>query len=293
MIRGKIRYLFDSARKRLGGQTLQCPSCRAADSELVQRKFLVTELHRCRACRLLYRYPLDTEEENFTYYQARYQQGFTTDCPKRADLDSLLTRSFQGTDRYFGPYIDVLQSLGVRPGARVLDFGCSWGYGSWQLKEAGYSVHGCEISQPRARYAREMLGVTVSESLAEAPSDVDVFFSAHVLEHIPSVQEVVLAAREKLKPGGIFVAFTPNGSAAFRAAQPQYFRKSWGKVHPNLLDDEFYELVFQSDPFLLSSSPYDTESINRWNRQDQMRSTLAGRELLVVAALRKGSGEAV
>jgi hypothetical protein len=57
-----------------------------------------------------------------------------------------------------------------------------------------------------------------------------------------------------LKPGSIFVSFTPNGSAAFREASPDW-SKLWGDVHPNFLDDVFLDRSFRRSPRAIGSSP--------------------------------------
>lgn len=75
---------------------------------------------------------------------------------------------------------------GMPADSRVLDFGANWGYGVWQLRQAGFSAIGYELSEPRAAYSTR-LGVEIftdwSEIQGRAPFDV--VFSSHVLEHTP------------------------------------------------------------------------------------------------------------
>jgi hypothetical protein len=62
--------------------------------------------------------------------------------------------------------------------------------------------------------------------------------------------------------------------------------KSWGLVHPNLLDDAFYRRAFDGLPFLLASFPYDVPTIERWaelNDASSVSLDLTGFELLAVA----------
>ena len=59
----------------------------------------------------------------------------------------LLSTRFAGEEKNYAGYIAVLHALGVAEGARMLDFGCSWGYGSWQLAQAGFAVEAFEISR--------------------------------------------------------------------------------------------------------------------------------------------------
>jgi hypothetical protein len=52
-----------------------------------------------------------------------------------------------------------------------------------------------------------------------------------------------------LKPGGLFIAFTPNGSAQFRHENERVWSQLWGMVHPNVLDDRYYRPLSQEGPF--------------------------------------------
>jgi len=84
----------------------------------------------------MFRTPTTNPEENARFYRTDYVQEFTTDLPDRELLDRLKTTAFKGTEKDYAGYIEVLSALGLERGSKVLDFGCSWGYGSWQLAEA-------------------------------------------------------------------------------------------------------------------------------------------------------------
>ena len=203
--------------------------------------------------------------------------------PGEDELARLTANAFRGTSTDWSRYRDILNALGVDPRARILDFGASWGYGSWQLAQAGYNVTAFEISRPRCRYAREKLGVDAYDDLTQIEGTFDVVFSAHVMEHVPSVAETIEYARSVLFPGGLFIAFTPNGNAAFRRANPLVWHKMWGQVHPQFLDDRFYMKAFHGSPLLLTSDPFDLGRIASWSKAETMTFGLGGPELLVVA----------
>ncbi len=262
---------------------------------MVDRKYLVTKLMRCANCRLLFRVPITTEAENERFYNLEYEQGFTTDMPSDSDLAAMLETNFAGSDRDYGIYVNVLKSLPLPDGARIFDFGCSWGYGSHQLAQAGYDVTAYEVSNSRRNFARTKLSISVVDAFDACLVDdafvgqFDCFFSSHVLEHVPSSGAVFQAARKLLKPDGVFVAFTPNGSAAFRAADFASWHLLWGEVHPNFVDEEFYRHNFGNSPAILSSSGYDFDAIARASFDEPGIRTiggLAGYELFFAA--RKG-----
>lgn len=280
-----LRYLMSAAAAKIGGRAIACPACGHSNTECIARKHLVTELHRCELCQLLFRAPTMTAETSREFYQDAYSQGFTTDLPDEATLELLLAGKFRSTEKDYSPYVSILTSLRVPAGARLFDFGCSWGYGTWQLKAHGFDVQAFEISSPRACFARERLGLDVHDSLPPPTPSFDVFFSAHVLEHVPSVTESIDYGFSMLKPGGLFIAFTPNGSEAFRRARPWNWMKAWGLVHPNLLDDRYYQTVCANRRHLITSSPYATRELGQWRAGSINRTVgdLAGDELCFAA----------
>lgn len=240
----------------------------------------------------MYRVPTDDSDANFRFYQGSYKQGFTTEVPSDEVLDLLLHKQFEGTEKCYRYYISVLRHLGLDESARIFDYGCSWGYGSWQLAKAGYQVAAYEISKSRAKFAKEKLAIecisdiTVGTFQGNLQGSFDCFFSAHVLEHVPSPARVVELAKLALRPGGYFVAFTPNGSKAFRQADPKAWHLFWGKAHPNLLDDEFYRHTFAATHLHLDSSPINLDALTRFAAGDEVAAcNLSKSELLCVAKL--------
>ncbi|MCB1276973.1 methyltransferase domain-containing protein [Prosthecobacter sp.] len=243
-------------------------------------KYLVTALRRCASCSLLFRTPTTSVEENASFYQDDYEENTTTDLPDEAQLEMLKQENFASLSTSYLNYIEVLRALGVTPGARVMDFGCSWGYGSHQLTQAGFNVDAFEISRPRALYAREKLRISTLE-MEQLPSEsYDVFLSCHVIEHVPSVEEMLLLGERVLRPGGLFVSFTPNGSTDFRRRNPLGWHRSWGGVHPQLIDDEFLRRGSGKRGFIAASSPYPFDQLMKWNG-DPVILSMDGGELMM------------
>ncbi|MDM8548990.1 class I SAM-dependent methyltransferase [Desulfobacterales bacterium HSG2] len=100
-------------------------------------------------------------------------------------MDKFKRTQFRKTEKDFSVKIATLKEL--MPSGTVLDFGCSWGYATLQLREAGYDAIGFEISKQRAEFGRIHLGVTIIDeysNLNKFPlSSFDIIFSSHVLEH--------------------------------------------------------------------------------------------------------------
>ncbi len=284
MISGKLNYFLGSARKSLLQQGLNCPGCGSSASTIVSRKYLVTALRRCRNCALQYRTPTTTEKEGYNFYQHDYSQGFTTAMPSAVELAALKQNQFKGTDRDYARALRILAALGCRPGMRLLDYGCSWGYGSWQFAQAGYEVVGFEISVARCEYARQHLAVDAHHEPEKVKGPFDVFFASHVLEHVPSPLDVLQCAVSLVRPGGWIVILAPNGSHHFRAKKAKDWDRLWGMVHPNFLDELFFQQIF-AEGLLVCSTEYDLSLIESWaNSPETVQITsLEGSELLAVA----------
>lgn len=208
----------------------------------------------------MFRTPTDDPAKNLDYYESEYSQGFTTDLPSDEKLAELLQSNFAGSEKSWTYYNDILRRLGLDRGARIFDFGCSWGYGSYQMTAAGYSVLAFEIAPTRRRYAQQKLGVAMAEDVLTTAYDPSLagtfscFFSAHLLEHVPRPKAVFDLAAKLLRPRGLFVSFTPNGCKQARATFPEW-DTWWGEAHSNFIDDRFLDRAFKHSSRVIGSSP--------------------------------------
>lgn len=277
----KLAYLRRSLVAQFKSKRFRCPSCGAESRDVVDRKWIVTQLRRCPSCLLLFRTPTDEPIHNATFYETAYEQGFTTEMPSEEVLTELKRTNFATTEKDFSMYISTLKQLGLRPGNRIFDFGCSWGYGSYQFMQAGFDVTAFEIAPTRRRFASDRMGVRVVTGLDRLAPSFDCFFSAHVLEHVPSPSAAIRSGLRILKRGGIFACFTPNGSTSYRAATPTW-STIWGALHPQLIDELFLDRIFTNYPRCIGSSPISTP---RFGNQDHMvrLDNLARSELFFAA----------
>lgn len=285
----KIEYFMSSLGKFILRKSYECPSCGSTRSSLIERKFLVTSLRRCEQCSLLYRAPTTSVSEYASYYQEDYSEGFTTDLPSDAELQKLKENNFLGSGKDYSSFIQILKTIGYESGESILDYGCSWGYGSWQFSKAGLNVIGYEVSRNRCAFARDKLDVNAYSDLSQLRNipKVKFFFSSHVLEHIPQIKEVIQLARDLVMPGGYFIAFTPNGSMDYRSLNPAAWSKVWGFVHPLFIDPAYYEKEFISEAYLIDSGEYNVDAVKEWVASQFSQSVLKtnGPELMIIAKL--------
>tara|TARA_B110000261_G_scaffold87097_1_gene99509 strand:+ start:146 stop:1039 length:894 start_codon:yes stop_codon:yes gene_type:complete len=285
----KFKYLLICLKKFLTKKGLDCPSCKSNENLIVDKKYFITSLKRCENCMLLYRTPTTTIEENKDFYQEEYTQGFTTDCPNDDKLNELISNNFRNTEKDYSKIIEILNILDLKSNTNVsslFDYGCSWGYGSYQLKKI-FNVKSYEISAPRAKYARDKLGVNIIneselDSLKNNDNKLDFFFMSHVLEHVPNPSETLDLGLKLLKKGGYIVSFTPNGSMENKKINSKW-SQLWGMVHPNFIDEKFYEKFFKNNIYYIGSSKYNLKNIHNFTKNNQNYiDDLSGGELMII-----------
>lgn len=280
--KAKFKFLIDSLFQKLRFTKRNCPHCGEKRGKLVDRKYFLVDLVRCQSCKIMYRFPVSKTEKVAEFYQDRYQSGATTNLPDSNELDSLIDSHFDTIGKNYQMRIQILQALGIPPEASILEYGCSWGYGVKQFEQAGFKAKGFELSKPRALYAKGKLGVDVSYIQTYQKNEFDVVFCSHVLEHVPNVLEILRSFVKWLKPGGMMVLITPNGSTARKGKNLTSWHKSWGAVHPSLIDDKFYKTYFKNNGYLITSELTNLDVFSEWtiNRSDKTIGDLSKYELL-------------
>jgi SAM-dependent methyltransferase len=226
------------------GSDRNCPFCQSEKTDLIARKNLILQLRKCRACSLMYRWPKEAPSFSEKFYQDSYQEvGHTTELPDPVTLGTFIANNFAGSPKDFADQIAVFKTF--LPRGRVLDFGCSWGYGIHQLKQAGYDAFGFEISKPRAELGRLQLGVEILdklEDLQHIPSQsVDGIFASHVLEHLLSLKEVFELFARILKPGGVVFIMVPNSGGKKARALGIEWQAMINEKHTLALESGFFE----------------------------------------------------
>jgi 2-polyprenyl-3-methyl-5-hydroxy-6-metoxy-1,4-benzoquinol methylase len=246
----KLPFLERMVRHRLSGRRAACPYCGGTQAlRRIARKKIVLDVYACDECLLWFRWPMETQEEFHRFYQGEYQEGAITALPAPGALQAMLANGFRGTSLDIAGKIALLRAL--KPSGRVLEYGCSWGYGIHQLRESGYEVAGYEIASPRAQFGRTNLGVEILEDTATlerfCAGRFDVIFSNHVVEHIPALQEAFVLFSRLLRPGGLAFIVLPNFTGA--EARNGRFLNWIGEAHPVAPTHGFFERNLPSHGF--------------------------------------------
>lgn len=285
--RGKLSFLQRVLWQRIAADTSrECPYCRRQTNlRILGRKKLVLDVCHCQECGMIFRWPLETEPQLKDFYEHAYREGEITSLPAPETLPLLLGANFRGTALDLSAKVALLRAL--RPAGRVLDYGCSWGYGVHQLRGAGYEAAGFEISRTRARFGRAQLNVAVLDDpreLQELPQgSFDVIFSNHVVEHIISLKDVLSLFAHLLRPSGLLLLVLPNFTGK-RAREGEFM--SWiGEAHPIAPTADFFRKNLPGRGFVnirCASSPFDGELVER-ARDGRFEGVNDGDELLVIA----------
>lgn len=244
-------------------------------------------LIRCNQCKLMYRFPTESEEVNSVHYERYYKRGMTSHFPPDAELKTYLANDFRGSKLDHSEKIELVSAV-AGPGKKVLDFGCSWGYTLHQLRSFGFDPVGFEVSRRRAEYGRIKLGVPILDSgkiLSLPPESFDVILAIHVLEHLPGLKNVFELFNRLLRRGGHAFIFGPNAGGSEARRLGVRWQPLISVDHTLALTPEFYEAALPRWGFdyRIASSPYVREVICRFFKADESPHDTNGDELLVLA----------
>ena len=164
---------------------------------------------------------------------ASYTMGYNEDFRQLLDRRSAATHAFH-----------LLPHL--KPGLRVLDFGCGPGTISVGLAErvAPGELHGIDMEESQIELGRAAAAAGGHDNMTfhvgnvtSLPFEDDYFDVAHchaVLMHIPDTQPALAEVKRVLKPGGIIASREAIVASSFLEPQPQEITDAWG-VFSNLV----------------------------------------------------------
>ena len=184
-------------------------------------------LVRCAGCGLVYVANPPTAEQLQQLYS--FESGYHQE----------LVKSDRDIAQHEGEARANLDSLvkSAKPGL-LLDVGCSTGLFLLEAQRVGWQVRGLEYSPDSARIAREQNKLDVAQGALVkgkyAPESFDVVTMWDVIEHLPSPSAAMDVVMEILKPGGLFIAKTPNVDGLYPKASLSVAGKVgfWGHPEP-------------------------------------------------------------
>jgi 2-polyprenyl-3-methyl-5-hydroxy-6-metoxy-1,4-benzoquinol methylase len=185
------------------------------------------------------------KSESFKYAAADQSKGNIVKCKKcdlvyQAPRDNNVARIYQGVDEddfYVASKADRLATCerdlsrmesvtGPSSGRKLIDVGCSYGLFLDAAKARGWNTYGVELSDYQRGEAMKnhpnICGREIRDcGYAEGSFDVMTMFD--VVEHLATPSAFLRDAYRIIKPGGYFVACTPN----LESIQSKLFGKYW------------------------------------------------------------------
>ena len=166
-----------------------------------------------------------------------YTMGFSEEF-----LTSLRRFTAASSAAYLLPYL--------RPGLRVLDFGCGPGTISVGLANAVApgELHGVDMEESQIELARSVAAAGGQGNaffrvadVTRLPFDDDFFEVAHghnILMHVPDTAAVLAEVRRVLKPGGIIACREPMFRSSFTHPEFGVIGKAWRMMEDLLAADD-------------------------------------------------------
>jgi SAM-dependent methyltransferase len=169
-------------------------------------------LMRCKACRIVFAYPLPSRDEKHAVEHEAYEGDI---LPEVADFFRNCHRDFR-EDPVIHGFRDALRWMGqYRQPGRLLDVGSGTGIFVFLAEQDfGWRGRGIDVCEKSADKAREEFGVTLDigdfETVDYAPSSFEAVSMLDVLEHTLDPVAFLRRAFELLTPGGVLYVAVPN-----------------------------------------------------------------------------------
>jgi SAM-dependent methyltransferase len=102
-----------------------------------------------------------------------------------------------------------------RPGGKLLDVGCGYGFLLQRARTRGMDVTGVELAESERQFGQRELQLDIAGSLDDVAGDeFDVICLFEVIEHITDPVDFVRTLSRRLRPGGLLVIGTDNFESA-------------------------------------------------------------------------------
>lgn len=151
---------------------------------------------------------------------------------------------------YFESALDLLETH-VEKGSLV-DIGCSIGLFAKVAVKRGWNVIGLELNRRAAEYARGK-GLDVREQFLEeagfANASVDAITAFGVLEHLNDPRQLVNSAGALLRPGGVFMAISPNAFSLASMIMREKMPTFDGRNHLQYFTYDSFKRLFEQNSY--------------------------------------------
>lgn len=232
---------------------LKCPACQN-NRGTFSYKVKSLDFFQCQNCDMVFLSQRLAEEEIRSIYDREDYQQFS--C------------YIEGLEEKIARYrIGILKNkIELKPGMKVLDFGCGDGLFLAKLKEAFpfLELYGLDLSEVAVKKGRETYRLNLVSGELEndtfEKNYFDLVTSYHVFEHLPNPKEVIEKIFLILKPKGKLVITTPNENYLLLkilkllykislGKLPTFLEKFYNREHINSFTEESLRILMESSEF--------------------------------------------
>ena len=210
---GPLSVFLEQLLDRAPQERPACPICGLRPNPALER-FRDYTYFRCRDCSLIYmgRFAAGKPSYDDSYFFERYRAQYGHDYLEDFEHIRALGRA------RLGRVMPLLAS--PARGRRLLDIGCAYGAFLVAAADAGFKPIGVDVNAAAIEYVRRHLGLVALLGPAEElepeqlfdGGGVDVVSLWYVIEHSADVGALLRRIHRLLRPGGVLVFSTPNGS---------------------------------------------------------------------------------
>ena len=187
-----------------------CPSCKHAEVEIVRsyrnshKIYSKMNLARCKSCSMVFSTPMPSEEELKTYNASYFDSAHGG-----LQQSAVALAFFKGIAKIRAAHLSkflVKSRIEVR---QVLEIGPGHGFfaENWINKHPEIRYFGVE-TDTTCHKSLQLYGVQLVNSTENLP-EADVVVISHVLEHVSSPFEFLLAVTKNLRSGGVLFIEVP------------------------------------------------------------------------------------
>jgi SAM-dependent methyltransferase len=185
----------------------------------------------CSSCGFAHLWPKPAAEELAEYYSRSFYETHTPKDWAEKEASEQAYWEMEYADR-----LAVLTEVLEKPAGKLLDVGCGGGWLLAYAKARHWDVVGVEPSHAMWERAVQRAPVLLGTFPGVDVSEYAPFDAVHlklVLEHVSDPFEVLRAAGEVMRPGGVIVVQVPNDFNALQLAARELLKKeAWWVVHP-------------------------------------------------------------
>lgn len=185
----------------------------------------------CGPCGFAHLWPKPTAEELAEYYSRSF---YETHTPK--DWAEKETAEQPYWELEYADRLAALAEILGSPSGKLLDVGCGGGWLLAYARARSWEVLGVEPSHSMWEKAEQRAPVLLGTFPGVDVGGQAPFDAVHlklVMEHVADPFEVLRAARDVLRPGGVIVVQVPNDFNPLQLAAKELLRKeAWWVVHP-------------------------------------------------------------